>query len=122
MANWQTVLCWQVIRLLKNIGYFCLEFTEKMLHNHVDKLYLGAGGVDLNAGVTEYNLEEMLVKRAMVKQAEEIILVVDAAKFGTVALAPIIPLSEVDTIVTDAKITEETQSAIEELGVKVIVV
>jgi hypothetical protein len=37
MANWQTVLCWQVIRLLKNIGYFCLEFTEKMLHNQYFK-------------------------------------------------------------------------------------
>lgn len=89
---------------------------------YVDKLFLGAGGVDLNAGITEYNLEEMLVKRAMVKQAEEIILVVDAAKFGTIALAPIIPLNEVDTIVTDTNITNETQSAIEELGVRVIVV
>jgi hypothetical protein len=33
MANRQTLLCWQVIRLLKNNGYFWLKFTVKMLHN-----------------------------------------------------------------------------------------
>jgi len=40
MANRQTVLCWQVIQLLKNNGYFWLEFTEKMLHNHRLFIYL----------------------------------------------------------------------------------
>src|SRR5574340_752781 len=33
VANRETLLRWQVIRLLKNHGYFCLEFTEKRLHN-----------------------------------------------------------------------------------------
>lgn len=31
MANRKTLLCWQVIRLLKSNGYFWLEFTEKRL-------------------------------------------------------------------------------------------
>lgn len=33
MADRQALLLWQVIRLLKNDGYFWLEFTEKSLRN-----------------------------------------------------------------------------------------
>ena len=33
MADRKTLLCWQVIKLLKNDGYFRLEFTEKRLRN-----------------------------------------------------------------------------------------
>lgn len=33
MADWETLLRWQVIGLLKNDGYFWLQFTEKVLHN-----------------------------------------------------------------------------------------
>ena len=89
---------------------------------YVDKLFLGAGGVDFKAGVTEYHFEEMLVKRAMVRNAKEIILVVDSTKFGNIALAPIIPLKEVHTIVTDKKIKKEIRRELEELGINVIVV
>jgi len=35
MADRQALLLWQVIRLLKNDGYFWLEFTEKSLRNQV---------------------------------------------------------------------------------------
>ena len=33
MADRQKVFLWQVIRLLKNYGYFWHEFTEKRLRN-----------------------------------------------------------------------------------------
>jgi len=33
VADRKTLLCWQVIKLLKNYGYFRLEFTEKRLRN-----------------------------------------------------------------------------------------
>ncbi|MEA3327867.1 MAG: DeoR/GlpR family DNA-binding transcription regulator [Chloroflexota bacterium] len=120
----------QGIRLILTGGFLRLSelslvgyLAERVFSDfYVDKLFLGAGGVDFKAGVTEYNFEEMLVKRAMVKNAKEIILVVDSAKFGNIALAPIIPLSEVHTIVTDNKIKKETQVALEDLGLRVIVV
>lgn len=33
VANRETFLCKQIFEMLKNNGYFCLEFTEKGLHN-----------------------------------------------------------------------------------------
>jgi len=35
MADRQTLLCWQVIQFLMHNGYFWLDFTEKVLHNHL---------------------------------------------------------------------------------------
>jgi len=35
VADRKTLLCWQVIKLLKNYGYFRLEFTEKRLRNRI---------------------------------------------------------------------------------------
>jgi DeoR family fructose operon transcriptional repressor len=56
---------------------------------HVDKLFLGANGVDLEKGVTTPNLLEAQTKRAMVEHASEVILVADHSKFGRVAFGRI---------------------------------
>ena len=67
----------------------------------VDRLFLGAGGVDSHAGVTEYNWDDALVKRAMTQSAKETILLADASKFERVAFASVAPLSAIHRLVTD---------------------
>ncbi len=67
----------------------------------VDRLFLGAGAVDSHAGVTEYNWDDALVKRAMTKSAKETILLADASKFERVAFASVVPLSDIHRLVTD---------------------
>jgi DeoR/GlpR family transcriptional regulator of sugar metabolism len=69
---------------------------------YVDKLFLGAAGIDLKAGLTEYNLEDTLVKQAMLRSAKHVILVADASKFNRVAFAAIAPLRAIHTIITDS--------------------
>lgn len=88
----------------------------------VDKLFLGAAGVDFEAGVTEYNLEDTLVKKAMLRSAKEVILVVDASKFNRVAFTAITPLSAIDRIVTDSRIDPRVKSRLENENIEVIVV
>jgi DeoR/GlpR family transcriptional regulator of sugar metabolism len=70
----------------------------------VDKLFLGVGGIDFQAGLTEFNVEDSEVKKAMLRSAKETILVADASKFGRVAFAAIGPLGAVRRIVTDRSI------------------
>ncbi len=71
---------------------------------YVDKLFLGIGGIHFEAGLTEFNLEDALVKRYMLKTAKECILVADASKFGQVAFAHVAPISAVHKIVTDRSV------------------
>ena len=89
---------------------------------YVDKLLMGVGGVDLKPGFTEFNLEDTLVKQAMLRQAKDITVVVDSSKFGHVALNAIAPLQTANRIVTDSGVAAKTMEEIEALGIDLILV
>jgi DeoR/GlpR family transcriptional regulator of sugar metabolism len=88
----------------------------------LDKLFLGAAGVDFETGLTEYSLEDTLVKKAMLRSAKEIILVVDSSKFDKVAFTAIAPLSVVNRIVTDSGLEPATRARLEEENIEVLLV
>lgn len=98
------------------------HLAERALRDfYVDKLFLGAAGVDLDAGLTEYNLEDTLVKQVMIKNAKRVILVADASKFGRIAFTAIAPLSIVNTLITDENLDLEWISRLRKLEIEVIV-
>ncbi len=70
-----------------------------------------------------FNVNEMMtaVERRMIEVADEVILAVDHTKFGRRAIAPLCSWSEVDVLVTDAGIDEQTRRWLHEMGVQVIV-
>jgi len=88
----------------------------------VDKMFMGIGGIDLDAGLTEFNLEDALVKKAMLRAAKEIIIVADASKFGVVAFSVVAPLEVVSRIVTDNAISPLMVDTLRERNIEVIVV
>jgi DeoR/GlpR family transcriptional regulator of sugar metabolism len=87
---------------------------------YVDKLFLGAAGIDLQAGLTEYNLEDTLVKHAMLRSAKQVILVADASKFNRVAFAAIAPMKSIHTIITDASLDSATVTQLRKMDIDVI--
>ncbi|HJS28999.1 MAG TPA: DeoR/GlpR family DNA-binding transcription regulator, partial [Anaerolineales bacterium] len=88
---------------------------------HVDKAFIGVGGLSLEDGLTEYNLEDALVKKTMIQNAQHRIVVADSTKLGRTTFRSVAPLAIVDTIVTDADIPSEVQHALQELGIEVLV-
>lgn len=83
------------------------------------KLFLSATGLTLADGLTDPNPLEIQVKRAMSASAEQIILLLDSSKFGVRSLSPIIPLQDVDILVTDAGAPPEILAALREIGIEV---
>ncbi|MCW4457711.1 DeoR/GlpR family DNA-binding transcription regulator [Microbacterium sp. MPKO10] len=69
---------------------------------HADVAILGCNGVDVEAGVTNVNLPEAEIKRAMVAASDRVIVTADASKLGRVTMGHVAELARVDTIVTDA--------------------
>lgn len=67
----------------------------------VDVLILGVHGIDLRAGLTTPNLLEAETNRALVAAARRTMVVADHSKWGTVGLARIVDLADVDLVVTD---------------------
>lgn len=86
----------------------------------VDKLFIGAAGISAQEGVTEFNIDDAEVKRGMLTQARERILLVDSAKFGHVALARICALSGIHRLVTDRPPTGDLAGALEQAGVAIL--
>ncbi len=96
--------------------------SETLSRFYVDKAFIGIGGVDLDAGLTEYNLEDAEVKRHMINNCERCILLTDSSKFDLKTFASVAPLSAVHEIVTDDGLDETYQRALEDQGLIVHIV
>jgi len=70
--------------------------------------------------LTNPNPFEVSVKKAMIKAAKEVILLVAHNKIGNIALAPIAPVKAVDKIITDNGIPREEMELFQEKGIEVI--
>jgi DeoR/GlpR family transcriptional regulator of sugar metabolism len=97
------------------------HIAERTLRDfRVDKAFIGVGALDLNAGLSEYNLEDALVKRVIIEQAAQVIVTADSSKLGHTSLVSVAPLSVVDVLVTDSQASPSFLDALREKGVEVI--
>lgn len=106
-----------------SFGELCATggYTMEMLQNfHADKLFLGVAGVSSQYGLTDYNAEEIQVKREMIKCAKKVIVLADHSKFGRVAPLKIADLTGIHQIITDEGIAESDRAAVESCGVEVV--
>lgn len=69
-------------------------------HVHADIAFIGCNGVHVDEGVTNVNLPEAEVKKAMVDAATRVVAVADGSKIGLVKLGRIAPLSAFDDVIT----------------------
>ncbi len=88
---------------------------------NADLLFLGATGVTLREGLTNSNVFESEVKRAMMEAARRVILVVDGSKFGQVHRHSFAPLSRVHAVVTDPGAPQAALDELAQAGIEVIV-
>jgi DeoR family transcriptional regulator of aga operon len=95
--------------------------TEQTLADlSVQKVFLGTQALDFENGLTDTTLEIAQVKRAMIKAAKEVILLADSAKWNHTGFIKVAQLAEIDVLVSDAKLPEAARTAIERLGIKLI--
>lgn len=65
-----------------------------------DWAFLGAEGVDATAGITNINVVELPVKKAMMSAASRLVFVADTTKFGRRALADVCRIDAAHLIIT----------------------
>lgn len=96
--------------------------SEANLKNfYADKAFIAANGCTAQKGLTTPNLTEAYTKRAMVQAATEVIALLDHSKFGQINLVPIIPLSELDLIITDSGIAPAYQNEMNNAGIRLFI-
>jgi DeoR family transcriptional regulator of aga operon len=85
----------------------------------VKTLLLGCNGVDPDGGVTNINLPEAEVKKRMIAAARRRVVLADSSKLGTVALARLCPVEEVDLVITGVGADPAAVEALRERGCEV---
>lgn len=86
----------------------------------VDKAIVGCGGISRSGWVTDFHLEEAHVRKCMIDIAKIAIVAADHSKIGSESFYKVCGLKEIDTLVTDWKISKDDIKWIEENDVQVI--
>jgi len=95
--------------------------TNSLSQMAADTLFLSAAGFSLERGLTDPDLREAEVKRAMIRAARRVVLVCDSSKFQSVAFAQITSLQDVHAFVTDTGLPPSGREAIGAMGLELIV-
>lgn len=100
---------------------FIGHITEQALSEvRADKVFLGVRAVDLEHGLTNDYLPETMTDRAILKIGREIIVVADHTKCSRVSTAFLAPLTSMHTFITTQEADESFITALQELGVRVL--
>lgn len=80
------------------VGQTAVEFFNRF---KVDFAIIGASAIDNNGAILDYDIHEVRITQAIIKNARSVILVADEMKFGRNAPVRIGNIGEVDYFVTD---------------------
>lgn len=76
--------------------------TEKVIRQfRVNKTFLGANGISLNAGITTPTIEEATIKQSMIDVADKVYLLADESKFGQIYFSLISDFKNIDYLITN---------------------
>jgi DeoR/GlpR family transcriptional regulator of sugar metabolism len=103
---------------LSFIGHIAELALEEV---RADKAILGVRAISMEQGLTSDYLPEAKTDRAMLGAAQESIIVADHTKFSRVSAALLVPIENVQTIVTDTETPKDIISGLVERGIRIIV-
>jgi DeoR family transcriptional regulator, fructose operon transcriptional repressor len=103
----------------KSLSYVGPLAERSLNMYHVNKAFLSCKGVHVEAGLSDSNEWQALLKRQMMSIADKTILMADSTKFGARTFAQITDIQQIGYVITDDHIDESYCRALEEKGVQV---
>jgi DeoR family transcriptional regulator, fructose operon transcriptional repressor len=81
-----------------------------------DLAFLGSGGVDARAGLTDFHLDEIDVRKTIIANSARSYILADSSKLGRVAPHRVCALRAVNGLITEHNSSQAVAAAIEEAG------
>lgn len=100
------------------IGWLAMDQISRI---NADKAVLGNDAVSIVEGLSCFNSEMSLIKRAMAARAKELIIVADHTKIGKFCKYTWADISKMTKLVTDSQIDSRTLSRLTGSGIEVVV-
>ncbi len=100
------------------VGPDTLRALERI---RVDKAFMACAGLDVEHGATVSDVLEADVKRAMIRSADQVILLADHTKWERRSLVAYARLDQFTALVSDANLSPLVQELVKSAGVDVII-
>lgn len=100
------------------VGELTTQFIEQF---KVDFAIIGTSALDRDGDLLDFDLAEVRVSRAIIRQARQSFLVTDHTKLGRSAPARIASLSELDAVFIDESLPDSLMAACEGWGTRVVI-
>jgi DeoR/GlpR family transcriptional regulator of sugar metabolism len=107
--------------LYPRYGVLLGPMVENMMSTtHAKTMFLSVAGIH-DGSLYNQNLLLVQAEQRMMRQVQQVVLLVDAEKFAQQALARLCDLREIDVVITDERITDDAKKMIADAGCKLIV-
>ncbi len=107
------------LNLLTN-GFFGLAAENFLKEINVDKCFISAAGISPQAGITEQNQQNIILKRIIMERAGRTFLLIDSSKFGKITLNKVCQWRDINTIITDKKPQRDFLYLFDEKDIEVV--
>ncbi len=94
--------------------------TETIRRFNVKFAFVGTDGFSVRHGMTTHLIEGGEVIKVMKEKAEKTVLLADSSKYNKTGVVSILPLSEIDIIITDSGICPQAVDEMEESSVHIV--
>jgi len=98
------------------------SMAEQEVENRffANKMFFSSRGVTAEAGILESNEQECAIKQRMIKNSNQKFFICDKAKIGRVGFTKLMPLSELDYMVTEQGLDDEFKQTLKENKVHLV--
>ena len=98
-------------------------YAEEVLTQvNIDIAFLGVEALNPERGASAIHEDEARVNRQLATRAERVIIVTDSSKFSKRAFANIVPLADVDVVITDNGISSSYIEILRDMEVELVIV
>ncbi|MBX4266892.1 DeoR/GlpR family DNA-binding transcription regulator [Clostridium estertheticum] len=77
---------------------------------NIQKSFICAGGITIENGISDYNMQEAVIRKTILERSKEIFVAADSSKFGRDVTINIAPISNVNFIITDSNLAKSMAS------------
>jgi len=96
-------------------------FTTQMLQEfRIDDAFMSVDAIDTEKGFMDFGIDEVGIKRLVIKNSSRTVMMCDSSKFGRRAFIEVCGFEDVNCIVTDRKIDENQMRKVRDNGLNLI--
>jgi len=88
---------------------------------NIQKSFICAGGITVENGISDFNMQEAVIRKTIIERSKEIFVAAESSKFGRDVTINIAPLSKINYIITDSNLNKSISNSFNKFKSKIII-